>query len=308
MHYITAYYKFIPIEDVNQAKEFFNEISQKTNTRGLVILAEEGFNSTVSNKSLENLYQYKQAVLNYFKLETLSFKDSRAEKAPFRDFVLKVRPEIVTSGKTDLRPLNSANNHLSPAAWDQMMARENPVLIDTRNWYEYRIGTFKGALNPNTEKFSEFSSYMESQNITRDQKIMIFCTGGIRCEKGILELQEKGFSQIYQLEGGILNYLNEKPRENFEGECFVFDQRVAVDQNLKPTQQYTLCPHCGQPGKTKIDCHRCDTPMQICEDCIKLEWKKDTCSKNCAHLFKLHPGRKSARQAPRSTGDEDEIV
>ncbi len=305
MHYITAYYKFIPIEDVNQAKEFFNEISQKTNTRGLVILAEEGFNSTVSNKSLENLYQYKQAVLNYFKLETLNFKDSQAEKAPFRNFVLKVRSEIVTSGKTDLRPLNSANNHLSPAAWDQMMARENPVLIDTRNWYEYRIGTFKGALNPNTEKFSEFSSYMESQNITRDQKIMIFCTGGIRCEKGILELQEKGFSQIYQLEGGILNYLNEKPRENFEGECFVFDQRVAVDQNLKPTQQYTLCPHCGQPGKTKIDCHRCDTPMQICEDCIKLEWKKDTCSKNCAHLFKLHPGRKSARQAPRSTGDED---
>ena len=305
MHYITAYYKFIPIEDVNQAKEFFNEISQKTNTRGLVILAEEGFNSTVSNKSLENLYQYKQAVLNYFKLETLNFKDSQAEKAPFRNFVLKVRSEIVTSGKTDLRPLNSANNHLSPAAWDQMMARENPVLIDTRNWYEYRIGTFKGALNPNTEKFSEFSSYMESQNITRDQKIMIFCTGGIRCEKGILELQEKGFSQIYQLEGGILNYLNEKPRENFEGECFVFDQRVAVDQNLKPTQQYTLCPHCGQPGKTKIDCHRCDTPMQICEDCIKLEWKKDTCSKNCAHLFKLHPGCKSARQAPRSTGDED---
>ena len=305
MHYITAYYKFISVEDVNQTKDFFNEISQKTNTRGLVILAEEGFNSTVSNKSLENLNQFKQAVLNYFKLETLNFKDSQAEKAPFRDFVLKVRSEIVTSGKADLRPLNSANNHLSPAEWDQMMAQENPVLIDTRNWYEFKIGTFKGALNPNTEKFSEFSTYMESQNITRDQKIMIFCTGGIRCEKGILELQEKGYSQIYQLEGGILNYLNKKPRENFEGECFVFDQRVAVDQNLKPTQQYTLCPHCGQPGKTKIDCRRCDTPMQICEDCVKLDWKKDACSKNCAHLFKLHPGRKSPRQTPRFTGDEE---
>lgn len=296
MHYITAYYKFTPIADVNKAKDFFNEISKKTNTRGLVIVAPEGFNSTVSNKDNSSLNQYKQAVLEYFKLESLNFKDSEAEKAPFRRFVVKIRPEIVTSGKADMRPDSDKNHHLSPDQWNEMIEKENPVIIDTRNWYEYKIGTFKGALNPNTDKFTEFPQYMESQNITKDQKVMIFCTGGIRCEKGILELQEKGYSQIYQLDGGILNYLKEKPNEKFEGECFVFDHRVAVDQNLKPTKQYNLCPHCGQPGKTEIDCKRCDTHMLICEDCVQIEWKKDTCSKNCAHHYELHPGRKAARQ------------
>jgi UPF0176 protein len=261
-----------------------------------VIVAKEGFNSTVSNKSSADLEEYKQALLKHFKLDALNFKDAVAEKAPFRRFVVKIRPEIVTTGKADLKPQSDQNHHLSPDQWNAMIEKENPVIIDTRNWYEYKIGTFKGALNPNTEKFTEFPKYMESQNITKDQKIMIFCTGGIRCEKGILELQEKGYSQIYQLDGGILNYLKEKPHEKFEGECFVFDHRVAVDQNLKPTKQYNLCPHCGQPGKTEIDCKRCDTPMLICEDCHQLDWKKDTCSKNCAHHYQLHPERKAARQ------------
>ena len=295
----------MPIQDVNKAKEFFNEISKKTNTRGIVILAPEGFNSTVSNKSQDGLIQYKQAVLDYFQLESLNFKDAEAEKAPFRRFVAKLRAEIVTSGHADLRPTSSKNHHLSPEQWNEMIAKENPVIIDTRNWYEYKIGTFKGALNPNTDKFTEFPKYMESQNITKDQKVMIFCTGGIRCEKGILELQEKGYSQIYQLDGGILNYLKEKPNDQFEGECFVFDHRVAVDQYLKPTKQYDLCPHCGQPGKTEIDCKRCDTHMMICEDCHQLEWKKDTCSKNCAHHYQLHPERKAARQIPPFELEED---
>jgi UPF0176 protein len=305
MHYITAYYKFMPIQDVNQAKEFFIDISQKTNTRGLVIVAPEGFNSTVSNKSLDGLNQYKQAVLAYFKLESLNFKDSEAEKAPFRRFVTKIRNEIVTSGKADMRPDSDKNHHLSPDQWNEMIEKENPVIIDTRNWYEYKIGTFKGALNPNTDTFTEFPKYMESQNITKDQKVMIFCTGGIRCEKGILELQEKGYSQIYQLDGGILNYLKEKPNEKFEGECFVFDHRVAVDQALKPTKQYNLCPHCGQPGKTEIDCKRCDTHMMICEDCHKIEWKMETCSKDCAYHYQLHPDRKAPRQVRPYELEED---
>ncbi len=296
MHYITAYYKFMPIVDVNKAKEFFNETSKKTKTRGLVIVATEGFNSTVSSQSLEGLNQYKQALLEYFKLESLNFKDSEAEKAPFRRFVTKIRTEIVTSGKVNMRPDSEKNHHLTPDQWNEMIEKENPVIIDTRNWYEYKIGTFKGALNPHTDTFTEFPKYMEGQNITKDQKVMIFCTGGIRCEKGILELQEKGYSQIYQLDGGILNYLKQKPNEKFEGECFVFDHRVAVDQELKPTKQYNLCPHCGQPGKTEIDCKRCDTHMMICEDCHKIEWKMDTCSKDCAYHYQLHPYRKAPRQ------------
>ncbi len=296
VHHITAYYKFIEIVDIEKTKEFFIQLADETQTRGLVVLASEGFNSTISNKSLDQLNIYKKSILKYFNLESLNFKDSESDHTPFRRFVVKLRPEIVTSGRAELRPTSDKNHHLSPEEWNKLIDSENPVIIDTRNWYEYKIGTFKGALNPNTEKFTEFPQYMERQNIKKDQKVLIFCTGGIRCEKGILELQAKGYSQVYQLDGGILNYLKEKPNDKFEGECFVFDHRVAVDQTLKPSKQYKLCPHCGQPGKTPIDCKRCDTSMLICEDCVKLNWKKDTCSKNCAHHYQLNPGRKAARQ------------
>jgi UPF0176 protein len=296
MHYITAYYKFIPIADIDKTKAFFLKITKDTNTKGLIVLAPEGFNSTVSNKSLDSLGKYKQALLDHFKLDKLNFKDSTAEAAPFRRLVIKTRPEIVTTGNTDLSLQTTQNHHLSPSEWNQMIEKEKPIIIDTRNWYEYKIGTFKGALNPNTEKFTEFPQYMDSLKIEKDQKVLIFCTGGIRCEKGILELQEKGYSEVYQLDGGILNYLKEKPNDKFDGECFVFDHRVAVDQNLNPSQQYALCPHCGQPGKTQIDCKKCDTPAMICEDCSTLKWKMDTCSKNCAHHYQLNPNKKAPRQ------------
>jgi UPF0176 protein len=169
-------------------------------------------------------------------------------------------------------------------------------MIDTRNWYEYKIGTFQGALNPDIEKFTDFPEYIEKQGISKDKKMLIFCTGGIRCEKGILELQQQGYEKVYQLEGGILNYLAQYPRDEFKGECFVFDHRVAVDQNLSPSKNYVLCPHCGQPGDTSIVCKRCDHEDKICESCAQLTYKKETCSKNCAHQWELNPGRKGLRQ------------
>jgi UPF0176 protein len=203
----------------------------------------------------------------------------------------------VTLGTPELVPSEGVNHHLSPAEWNQVLKTENDfVMIDTRNWYETQIGTFKGALDPKTEQFTEFPEFVEKQKIPQDKKMLIFCTGGIRCEKGILELQRRGYKNVYQLEGGILNYLKEYPNDQFEGECFVFDHRVALDQNLQPSTKYGLCPHCGQPSEIKIDCLRCDSEELICVDCAKLEFKKDTCSKNCAHQWKLHPGRKGAKQ------------
>ncbi|WP_409477255.1 rhodanese-related sulfurtransferase [Pseudobdellovibrio sp. HCB154] len=295
-YFITTFYKFLPIADVEGTKTWFNSLAEKHQIKGLIILAAEGFNSTVSAKSKENLENFKKDLLANFGLTELNFKDSLSDKSPFRRFVVKIRPEIVTLGTPDLVPPEGINRHLTPTQWNEVMKNEKPIIIDTRNWYEYKIGTFKGALNPKTEKFTEFPAYMDSQNISKDQKVLIFCTGGIRCEKGILELTEKGYSNVYQLDGGILNYLKEYPNDQYEGECFVFDHRVAVDQDLKPTVKYTLCPHCGQPGNTPIDCKRCDTHDHICEDCAKIEWKKDTCSKDCAYHYKLHPDRKAPRQ------------
>lgn len=295
-YFITTFYKFIPVANVESTKTWFNNLAAKHNIKGLIILAPEGFNSTVSAKTKETLESFKKDLLANFNLTELNFKDSESHKSPFRRFVVKLRPEIVTLGTPDLVPPEGVNRHLTPSEWNDVLKKEKPIIIDTRNWYEYKIGTFKGSLNPNTEKFTEFPQYMDSQNISKDQKVLIFCTGGIRCEKGILELTEKGYSNVYQLDGGILNYLKEYPNDEYEGECFVFDHRVAVDQDLKPTTKYTLCPHCGQPGNTAIDCKRCDTHDYICEHCAQIEWKKDTCSKDCAYHYKLHPDRKAPRQ------------
>lgn len=297
-YHISTFYKFQKDENPEKTKLYLEDLALKTNSRGLIIIGTEGFNATICSKTKETFESFKNGIRTYFQTPDLFFKDSISNVKPFRRFKVKIRSEIVTLGDTSLVPydMDGKNHHLTPTEWNNVMKNEDHVIIDTRNWYETKIGTFKGALNPMTDKFTEFPQYLESKNIPQDKKILIFCTGGIRCEKGILEVQKQGYKNVYQLYGGILNYLKEYPDDQFEGECFVFDHRVSVDQSIQPTQKYKLCPHCGQPGKTPIECLRCDTSTLICEDCSKIEFKKDTCSKNCAHHYHLHPDRKAVRQ------------
>jgi UPF0176 protein len=298
-YYISTFYKFQKDENPKNTKIFLENLASKLNCRGLIIIGGEGFNATISAKTTQSFEDFKQKIREHFKAPDLFFKDSVSDVCPFRRFRVKIRPEIVTLGDASLVPwdMDGRNHHLTPSEWNNVMKNEDHVMIDTRNWYETKIGTFKGALNPMTDKFTEFPKFLENNNIPKDKKILIFCTGGIRCEKGILEVQRQGYKNVFQLYGGILNYLNEFPNDQFEGECFVFDHRVAVTQEMKPTAQYKLCPHCGQPGKTEVDCKRCDTHEFICEDCAKIEFKKDTCSKNCAYQYELHPERKAKKQA-----------
>lgn len=296
--FITTFYKFISIKDPVVFKIFLEDLAEKTETIGLIIIGHEGINSTVVSKSQQNLQQFKSEVLKELNLKELLFKDSTASRPPFRRFKVKIRKEIVTLGTPELIPNDEKNNHLSPQEWNQVLKSEQEILIiDTRNWYETKIGTFKNAVNPRTDQFSEFPKFMEENAYDKNKKVLIFCTGGIRCERGILELQRQGFTDVYQLEGGILNYLKEFSNDQFEGECFVFDHRVAVDQKLKPTEKYDLCPHCGQPADILVHCQRCDTKTSICEDCKLLEWKNLTCSKNCAYQLHLHPERKGKQQS-----------
>ncbi len=299
--FISTFYHFVSLPNPEEFKSELKKQAQVLNIKGLIILGAEGFNTTSSSENRENLEAWKNFFKTRFGLEKLNNKDSISDKAPFLRFSAKVKPEIVTTGRNDL-VLESTkvgkNNHLTPEQWDRVMKedREQIVMIDTRNWYEYDIGTFKGALNPNIEKFTDFPKYFETQNIDKSKRIMIFCTGGIRCEKGILELQEKGYENVYQLDGGILKYLEEKPNEEFQGECFVFDNRVAVNQSLKPSEIYKFCPHCGQPAKTAKECVRCDIEFHICEKCVEIRIKKDTCSKNCSNQWEERPNRKGAHQ------------
>ncbi len=296
-YYVTAFYKFLTLENPAQIQKDLETKAAEYNVKGLVILGPEGFNSTCAADSLESFNAWKAFICEYFKVANLFFKDSNSPKAPFRRFKVKIREEIVTAGIPGTLPPEGNNHHLTPAEWNKVLKEEADfVMIDTRNWYEFKIGTFKGALNPNIEKFTDFPQYIEAQGIPQKKKILIFCTGGIRCEKGILELQKQGYENVYQLDGGIINYIKENPNDQFEGECFVFDHRVALDQNLQPSTQYGLCPHCGQPSEIKITCIRCDSVSLICTECSHLEFKKDTCSKNCAYQYQLHPSRKGLKQ------------
>ncbi|MGZ3770218.1 MAG: oxygen-dependent tRNA uridine(34) hydroxylase TrhO [Bdellovibrio sp.] len=296
-YYVTTFYDFQILQNPTAVQKDLEAKADELNVKGLIIIGTEGFNSTIAASSEQSFEAWKQFIREYFNVPNQFFKDSFSDKAPFRRFKVKIREEIVTTGIPEIMPPKGKNHHLSPSEWNQVLKEENDfVMIDTRNWYEYKIGTFKGALNPDIEKFTDFPEYIEQQGISKDKKMLIFCTGGIRCEKGILELQNQGFENVYQLDGGIINYMKQFPNDQFEGECFVFDHRVALDQDLKPSQKYGLCPHCGQPSEIKVTCKRCDSEELICVDCAEIEFKKDTCSKNCAHQYKIHPGKKGPKQ------------
>jgi UPF0176 protein len=302
MWFVTTFYKFTVLKNQNKAdlegvKSSLESKAQDLNIEGLLILGPDGFNTTCTSTSESALKVWKEWMQDYFQSSGIFFKDSVSSVRPFHRFKVKIRNEIVTIGAPDLVPNLEENHHLSPEEWNKVLKEEKDfVVIDTRNWYESEIGTFKGALAPKIEQFTEFPEWVDQQQIPKDKKMLIFCTGGIRCEKGIYELQRRGYDNVWQLEGGILNYIQKHPNDQWQGECFVFDNRVAVDQNLQPSQTYKLCPHCGQPAKTKIQCQRCDTEACVCEQCLKIDWKKDTCSKNCAYQLELHPGRKGKHQ------------
>jgi UPF0176 protein len=294
---VTTFYQFIHLSDLEKVQKDLEFVAKDLGIQGLVILGAEGINSTVSATTQVSMQGFKKFICEYFQNSELLFKDSTAPTAPFRRFKVKQRDEIVTIGAPDLFPEREKNHHLTPEQWNHVLKNETDfVLIDTRNWYETKIGTFQGAIDPNMDQFSEFPQWVEKQNYSKNKKMLIFCTGGIRCEKGILALQNQGYENVYQLEGGILKYIEEFPNDQFAGECFVFDNRVAVDQSLQPTLKYKLCPHCGQPAFQEIDCARCDYHATICEDCVELEIKKETCSKNCAYRWELNPGKKGPHQ------------
>lgn len=247
--------------------------------RGLVLLGREGINFTISG-SASGIEAFKAWLTTRMDLKNPTFKDSFAEKHPFHIFKVKIRKEIVTLGNPKLVPTGAQDGHISPSEWREKM-QNGAYVLDTRNDYEYEIGKFKGAHQLDIKEFHDFPARLRQLELPKDQEVLIYCTGGIRCEKAILEMREQGFERVYQLDGGILNYLKEFPNDAFEGECFVFDYRVAVDQELKPTATYRLCTHCGQPSKTEITCALCENKGVVCGHCI--DKGINTCSKNCAH-------------------------
>ncbi len=278
---VTTFYKFIPIEKsaLEAVKQSLIDTAKDLGVFGLVLIAEEGINATLAAPD-EKLAAYKTFLESSF--GELQYKDTPSHKIPFKRFKVKIKTEIVALKRPDLVP-NGTQKHLSPDEWDKVLTEEDVVVIDVRNWYESALGKFKGAINPKTWNFSQFPEWVKESQIPKDKKVLMYCTGGIRCEKASLAMEEQGYEQVYQLDGGIINYIEKRPNQNFEGECFVFDHRVSITQELSPTSTYYLCPHCGNPGTETFSCSLCTKEGHACTTCLK-EAHGQTCSKQCAYV------------------------
>jgi len=231
-HYLIAsFYKFVPLHDYEQMKGPLLEFMRAHGIFGTIILASEGINGSFAGRpaQIAPLYDYLR---HDERLADLFFRERYHEMMPFEKAKVKFRKEIVTLGIPGIDPLASTGNRVSPALWNSLIQDPDVLLIDTRNEYEIEHGTFKNAINPHTENFRDFPAFVENHLADKkDKKIAMFCTGGIRCEKSTSYLKSLGFKDVYQLEGGILNYMESIPEEEslWKGSCFVFDERIAID-------------------------------------------------------------------------------
>ncbi|RTE66676.1 rhodanese-related sulfurtransferase [Amphritea opalescens] len=245
---VCAMYKFVVLEDFEALREPLHNVMLNNDVRGTLLLAREGINGTVagSRAGIDALLSWLQ---NDPRLADIGYKESIDDSNPFHRTKVKLKKEIVTMGVEGIDPKRIVGTYVKPEEWNALISDPEVTLVDTRNDYEVQVGTFKGAINPNTNTFREFPDYVKEQlDPQKNKKVAMFCTGGIRCEKSTAYLKEQGFDEVYHLEGGILKYLEEVPQEQsmWEGECFVFDNRVTVNHQLEKGS-YDQCHACRLP-------------------------------------------------------------
>lgn len=266
---VCALYKFVALDDYQDIRQPLTQLLLDNRIRGTLLLAQEGINGTVAG-SRESI----DALLAWFKLDErladVVYKESFNEQQPFNRTKVKLKKEIVTMGVEGIDPRHVVGTYVKPKDWNELISDPDVVLVDTRNDYEVDIGTFKNAVNPNTETFREFPQYVEDNlDPAKHKKVAMFCTGGIRCEKSTAYMKEQGFEEVYHLEGGILKYLEEVPEEEsmWEGDCYVFDGRVAVNHQLEKSG-YDVCNACRLPI-TEEDKQSADFEKGVsCPKCI----------------------------------------
>lgn len=270
-HYVVyALYKFVTLDDYERLRQPLLDELNHHQVKGTLLLAREGINGTISGttQAMDHIIQWLR---NDSRLADLEYKISTHSEQPFHRTKVKLKKEIVTMGVEDIDPTSQAGTYVNAEQWNELISDPETVLIDTRNDYEFEIGTFKNAINPNTETFREFPDYVK-QNLDpeKHKKVAMFCTGGIRCEKASSYMKQQGFDEVYHLKGGILQYLEDMQQEQqdslWQGECFVFDDRVAVDHNLQQGS-YDQCHACRYPITEQdklrpeyvpgVSCHRC---------------------------------------------------
>lgn len=276
---IATFYYFIDIPDCEGFRELLQKQCVESDVLGTIILAAEGINATIAGpkRGVENVLAF---IRSDKRLVEMAHRECSTECLTFHRLRIIIRPEIVTLGDPSVNPNDGAGNYVSPEDWNELISDPEVKLIDTRNDYEVELGTFKGAIDPKTTAFGEWDDYVK-QNLgdSKKQKVAMFCTGGIRCEKASAHLLKNGFERVYHLKGGILNYLqNVKPEDSlWEGECFVFDHRVSVVHGL-------------EEGDAAI-CFGCRWPLKA-EDLKSSEYEPGVCCPRCAST--LSPERRAS--------------
>ena len=245
---VVALYKFVALPDFAALQEPLLDKCRALDLRGTLLLADEGINGTVSGSrgNIDALLVYLRADERFKDIE---HKESFYAAQPFQRMKVKLKKEIVTLGVPELDPAGNAGTYVPPEQWNALISDPDVVVIDTRNDYEVRIGSFRGAINPQTRSFREFPGWIARQAALKDKpKVAMFCTGGIRCEKSTALLKSMGFEDVFHLQGGILKYLETVPEKEslWEGECYVFDERVAVGHGVEPGT-HVMCTACGMP-------------------------------------------------------------
>jgi UPF0176 protein len=245
---IAAFYKFTPLPTFRQVQSALREKLQALGAKGSVLLAEEGLNGTISTPHGQ-MTAVLEAIATVSRSGALEAKFSTSEFPPFKRMKVRLKKEIVTMGAAKSAPHEVVGEYVDPADWNALISDPDVVLVDARNAYEHRIGTFRNAIDPGTESFSQFPGWVTSSlGNMKGKKIATFCTGGIRCEKATSFMKLEGFDKVYHLKGGILKYLETIPPDQslWQGACYVFDERVAVEHGLAQSD-FTTCRGCLMP-------------------------------------------------------------
>ncbi|MDA9591705.1 rhodanese-related sulfurtransferase [Pelagibacteraceae bacterium] len=272
--YIYTFYRFKKLTNIKLLKLKIEKLSKNKLVLGTILIANEGINGTISG-SKNNLDILIYNIKKKLNIRKLSIKVSKNQFIPFYRLKIRLKKEIVTIGNKSIRPDIISGENINPKDWDKIINDKNYLIIDTRNEYEISIGSFKNAKNPKTKSFREFPKFIEKIKIKKNQPIAMFCTGGIRCEKASSYLIKNGYKNVSQLDGGILNYLEfkkDKKNSSWEGECFVFDNRVSVNNNLKKGS-YEQCYGCRHPIKKNDMKLKSYQKGATCKYCIKVKSK-----------------------------------
>ena len=318
----AALYKFVALPDFAELQAPLLACCEKNKVKGTILLAEEGINGTISG-----LPDDVNAVLAYLRTDSifagrladLVHKESYADRIPFYRMKVRLKREIVTMGMPSVKPSEMAGQYVKPEDWNALISNSEVILVDTRNNYEVAIGTFEGAINPKITNFRDLPKWIHQEKSLRDKpKVAMFCTGGIRCEKSTAFLRSEGFEEVYHLQGGILKYLEKVPKEQslWQGECFVFDERVSVDHDLKPGQ-YEMCRACRHPLSTEdrkseffelgVSCPHCYDKKDEARKKAYAERQRQVelaDSRNQTHIgARFDPRKKELRQKPDDATD-----